>query len=245
MVKGVWQFGRCGEIDILDIYNLSNASIATQPSWVIPAITGFLTAAAAITASYVQGRNSLDLEKLKIESSQTMTKKQLYSDLLGYKFVLEESVERLYDKQTFLKAYETKFNGALDEYPILNEANRIHLNLNMASLLRMHQEYETARRDLANSKNNVVRKIGFIQTLFTDDKELDRLTKLLYEGWSAKFYILGIPEEPTNDIVDSWCEETIVHTTKFIEENYMTPLTNLLTYLENEIKKEKSVAVRK
>jgi hypothetical protein len=226
------------EINMLDIFNLCNSSAATQPSWIIPAITGFLTGSAAIVASYVQGLNARDLEKLKIASNQSNTKRMLYSDLLGYRFILEESVERLYDSNIFLKAYEIKYNGALDEYPILDEADRIHLNLNIMSLLRMHQEYETARRDLANNKNNVIRKIGYIQTLFTNDQNLDQLIKQLYEGWSAESNIPKIPDNPTNDQIDSWSESAVNMITIFIKEHYITPLTNLLNYLDSEIKNE-------
>lgn len=186
----------------------------------------------------MQGRNARALEKLKIESNQLNTKRKLYSDLLGYRFVLEESVERLYDRHIFLNAYEKKFNGALDEYPMLDEADRIHLNLNIQSLLRMHQEYETAQRDLANNKNNVIRKIGFIQMLFTDDEQLNRLIELLYEGWSAESNIPKFPDNPTNDQVDSWTKSAMNNITSFINEQYMTPLTNLLDYLDAEIRRE-------
>jgi len=174
---------------------------------------------------------------LKIKSKQSKTKKQLYSDLLGYRFLLEESVERLYDTHIFLKAYEEKFNRALEEQK-LNEADRIHLNLNILSMLRTHQEYETARRNLANNKNDITRKIGSIQTLFPDDKKLDSLISLLYIGWSTKSSIPGIPDNPSNDQINSWSEDAMRHITKFIEDNYMAPLTNLLNYLKAEIQRE-------
>ncbi len=86
--KGWWHLLEVRRDKHVNIFNLCNSSAATQPSWIIPAITGFFTGSAAIAASYVQGRTHIDLEKLKIKSKQSKTKKQLYSDLLGYRFLL-------------------------------------------------------------------------------------------------------------------------------------------------------------
>jgi hypothetical protein len=126
----------------------------------------------------------------------------------------------------------------MDEFEKLDESDRIHLNLNIFSLLRMHQEYETARRDLAENKNNIIRKIGLIQTLFTNDEELDNLIKQIYAGWSTKSDLPEIPDNPTNDQIESWSVAALSYITEFIETNYTTPLTNLLTHLETEIKNE-------
>jgi len=178
----------------------------------------------------------MDLEKMKIESNQSKTKKQLYSELLGNRFVLEESVERALDTQIFLKVYETKFNLTMGQK--LDEADRIHLNLNIQAMLRMHKEYEMAQHNLAISKETIAKKIGYIQVIFTNNKELNRLIDLLYKGWSAEKKMLEFPDDPTNDQIDSWSEDALEDISSFIKENYIKPLTDLLDHMQAEIQDE-------
>jgi len=188
-------------------------------------VTSVCTLLSTILVGYLSYRWGLNSQ---IEISNRQKRQQVFSQLMGRKFITTQLYVSRFEAYIFAEYHERrwKLGGAQKD------------SLDLQETFRWMHKSEDLGLEIARNNQSLFETIGLIRTLFPDTQKLNELVSRIYH-----FKMLAIipPGEGMGlDQLNKWKIKGVKDLQDLVEREYAKPIDELLTHLASEIKKDAS-----
>ncbi|MFH1653901.1 MAG: hypothetical protein ABIE74_07570 [Pseudomonadota bacterium] len=180
-------------------------------NFIVPLLTGavipvFVT---YLTRKWIFGENKKKKQK------------QIYSDLMGIKITLRQSVVSRFESQIFFQYYQQLY------LLTKNEFTKIEFKRHL-------ERSEQLVTDITHSLQKLFEQLGYVNAYYSQSNKLDQLVNELYEYKTPVIY--DPKPDLTQDQLNEWKDKGQAELSRWVEENYATPINKLLNLLREEVK---------
>ena len=179
----------------------------------------------ALLSGYLSYHWSLSSQK-KIYNHQMRL--QTYSELLGYRQLLSQLFVSRFEALIYsdYHEYRWKIQGAPGE------------SIDKTEAIRWMHKSEDLVIEISKEVQNLFKTIGAIRVLFNDSPELQKLSNNIFNYKNLE--IIQRPNENWSlEQIEEWKLKSVSSGHSLVDENISIPIKKLVTYLENELKREK------